>query len=147
MPERWRWPNWNRANVVANLNRFDAAFHAYTAAQVSFRAPRTRRGSLTEAFAQVAPSIMPIKVRDSDRWGAEFGLVDGIHDAAVHGANVINVSLSMAAASAVVAQATTTTPLLQSLLSWTGLMQNSLPNAFTRRVATGRRARRTGSTM
>jgi hypothetical protein len=48
---------------------------------------------------------MPIKVLDSDGWGTEFGLVDGIHDAAVHGANVINLSLSMAAPSAVVTQA------------------------------------------
>jgi hypothetical protein len=37
--------------------------------------------------------------------GKEFRLVDGIHDAAVHGANVINVSLGMAAPGAVMAQA------------------------------------------
>jgi hypothetical protein len=69
MPERWRWPNWNKGNVLANLNRIDVAFHTYTAAQVSFRAPLPRRGPLAQAFAQVAPSIMPIKVLDSDGWG------------------------------------------------------------------------------
>jgi hypothetical protein len=31
--------DWNRGNVLANLNRFDAAFHTYAGAQVSFRAP------------------------------------------------------------------------------------------------------------
>ena len=48
---------------------------------------------------------MLIKVLDSGGWGTEFGLVDGIHDAAVHGASVIDLSLSMAARSAAVAQA------------------------------------------
>jgi subtilisin family serine protease len=77
-------------NVASNAN--DAVGHGTAVAGI---------------IAAVAPgaSIMPIKVLDSDGWGTEFGLAEGIRYAVQHGANVINLSLGMAAPSAVVAQA------------------------------------------
>ena len=40
------------------------------------------------ALTGTAPVSILSAVLDSDGWGTEFGLVDGIHYAAVHGANV-----------------------------------------------------------
>lgn len=39
------------------------------------------------------PELMPIKVLDQDRMGTEFALIEGLHWAADHGAQVVNLSL------------------------------------------------------
>lgn len=50
----------------------------------------------TGAYPGVAPgvSVMPVKVLDATNAGSEWALVEGIHHAVDHGADVINLSLS-----------------------------------------------------